>query len=272
MPLRRTLLLFAALAAPIALAQTPAPATQPAAAPLPAFEVVSVKPNKVALGWRGSQMADGYSLTAIPLAILISQAYGIASYYHVAGMPSWANDARYDIEGKVGDSDVAAMQNLDFRQHFAMFQPVLADRFNLKLHWETRTEPIYSLVVVKPGVLVEMPPPANGNLAMGRRCGGGTHAGHWVTKVSTMPSLASMLSGVLGRMVVDDTGLTGYYNAGLHWTPDDLNASDSQPCGASDNSISIFTALEEQLGLKLVPSKGPVQTLVIDHVERPSEN
>jgi uncharacterized protein (TIGR03435 family) len=269
MPLQRTLaLLFAALATPIALAQTPSPA----ATPLPTFEVVSIKPNKTALGWRGSQMADGYLLTGIPLAILIRNAYGTTSNHHVVGMPAWADDTRYDIEAKVGDSEIAALQTLNYTQRFAMFQPILTDRFRLKLHWETKTEPIYSLIVVKPGHLVELPPPADGNLALGMRCGHGTHAGQWVTKVPTLASLASMLSGQVGRVVVDNTGLTGYYNAGLHWTPEDLNGSASQPCGTPDNAISIFTALQEQLGLKLIPAKGPVQTLVIDHVEQPSQN
>lgn len=89
-----------------------------------------------------------------------------------------------------------------------------------------------------------------------------------------MSVLARVLSGFVDRKVVDNTGLTGYFGTNLHWTPDDLNASGTQP-GAPptpDYTISIFTALQEQLGLKLVPAKGPVDCLVIDHVEKPSEN
>jgi len=89
------------------------------------------------------------------------------------------------------------------------------------------------------------------------------------TKLTTV-WLAAQLSSTMGRMVVDNTGLTGTYSADLHWTPDNQLMASGQ--AESDTSLSIFTAVEEQLGLKLIPTKGPVECLVIDHVEMPSEN
>ena len=87
----------------------------------------------------------------------------------------------------------------------------------------------------------------------------------------TTAVLAANLSGMLGRMVINDTGLTGRYHADLHWTPDRGMSAGGDPAGAAPE-LSIFTALPEQLGLKLMPTKGPVEVLVIDHVELPSEN
>lgn len=152
-----------------------------------------------------------------------------------------------------------------------MVQQILKDRFKHKVHREVKTQPIYSLVVVKQCVLTEASPPTDGKpVALGLRPGRGARAGQLVATNLTTAWLAAQLSGIMGRMVVDNTGLTGTYSADLHWTPDNQPMASSQ--AESDTSLSIFTAVEEQLGLKLVPTKGPVECLVIDHVELPSEN
>jgi len=275
MPFRRMILLLAAaLAAPIAMAQIPPPAAQPAAA-LPTFEVISVKQNKAAQGWTDSETADGYSARGVTLQWLLMGAYEIRPIYRIGGAPAWWDSARYDIQAKVADSDIPVLQKLNYHQRAEMVQQILTDRFKLKVHRETRVQPIYSLVVARPGVLTEAPPPADGKpVGMGLRPGRGTRAGQMIATDFTMASLTAELSGSLGRMVIDNTGLAGKYHADLHWTPDNPNASGGQPesAPAQDNSLSIFTALQEQLGLKLVPAKGPVECLVIDHAEMPSEN
>ena len=272
MPLcRMFLLLTAVLIAPIAQAQTPPPGDQPGAAVLPAFEVVSVKQNKTAQSWSVSTPPDGYNATGATLMTLILNAYDIRPNYRVIGAPSWWDDRRFDIQAKVSDADIPTLQKLNYRQRASMVQQILTDRFKLKVHREVKILPIYSLVVVKQGVLTEAPPPTDGKpVALGLRPGRGARAGQLVATNLTTAWLAAQLSGIMGRMVVDNTGLTGTYSADLHWTPDNKIMANSQ--AESDTSLSIFTAVEEQLGLKLVPTKGPVECLVIDHVEMPSEN
>ena len=169
MLLQPTLALFlAALAAPIALTQSPTPAAPPPAMPLPTFEVISIKPNKTALGWRATQTPDGYSAQGIALEFLIIDAYDVRPAYRIVGAPKWWGEDKYDIEARVSDSDVPALGKLSYVQRMAMLQPVLADRFKLKVHWETRTEPIYSLQVVKPGLLIESPQLADDKSPGGR--------------------------------------------------------------------------------------------------------
>ena len=270
MSVRRTLLLFAAvLVAPTTHAQTPPLAAQPAATSVPVFEVVSVKQDKIAVGWRSATPPDGYTANGITLMYLIMDAYGIRPNYRVIGAPSWWDDTRFDIQAKVADADMPALQKLDYHQRASMIQQILTDRFKLKVHRETKIQPIYSLVVIKQDALTAAPPPADGKpVGMGWRPGRGDRAGQMVATNLTTGWLAAQLSGALGRMVVDNTGLTGTYQADLHYTPDTPAGSQA----GSDTSLSIFTAVEEQLGLKLVPTKGPVECLVIDHVEMPSEN
>jgi uncharacterized protein (TIGR03435 family) len=147
----------------------------------------------------------------------------------------------------------------------------LTDRFKLVAHREARIQPVYSLIVVKPGLMVETPRDPNDVSPGGRiRPGQGTRTGQNNATVESTAWLAEQLSWTVGRMIVDNTGLTGHYSAKLHWTREDAPLGDSS--GDSAPEISIFTALQEQLGLKLVPTKGPVECLVIDHVEMPSEN
>jgi uncharacterized protein (TIGR03435 family) len=269
---RIALLLAAVIAAPIALAQTPQPTPQPAIAPTPKFDVVSVKLDKAAQGWRETITADGYSAKGITLKTLLMHAYGIMPDYRIVGAPGWSNDNRYDIEAKVGDSDVAALQKMERTQRFAMLQQVLTERFNLKAHSEDRIQPIYSLVVAKQGRLVKTPPSADD-----KNSGGGTRrsgSGQFTLKASnySMASLVAQLRGIVGRMVVDNTGLTGGYDVKLDWTLDDSVPTSVSAKASGSSAPSIFTALEEQLGLKLVPTKGPVEVLVVDHVDTPSEN
>jgi uncharacterized protein (TIGR03435 family) len=199
----------------------------------------------------------------------LDDAYKIAPNYRIIGAPAWWDENRYDIQAKVGDSDLPAFQKLPYPQRDAMVQQVLTERFKLQVHREVRTLPIYSLVVTRQGVLTEAPTPPDGKpVGMGMRPGRGDRTGQMVMTDFTTAFLAANFSGMLGRKVVDNTGLTGQYHADLHWTPDRGSGAGSD----SATDLSIFTALQEQVGLKLVPTKGPVEVLVIDHVELPSEN
>ena len=173
------------------------------------------------------------------------------------------------------------------RQH--MLQVLLVDRFKLAVHRETKELPIYSLVVAKGGSKLHEAKPGdtypNGIKGPdGRPVPRGSHfmrmgRGELTAQGIGMDDIAHLLTRQTGRTVVDNTGLKGNYDFTLHWTPDQIAPTPNGPgSGGPDSSTSsesgpsIFTAIQEQLGLKLESQKGPVEILVVDHVERPSEN
>jgi uncharacterized protein (TIGR03435 family) len=255
---------------------------------VPAFDVVSVKPNKSGSGMvRIMAKPDGYSASNASLKMLIQGAYGIREDL-VSGAPNWADSARFDIDAKVADSDVDALKRLSPEQRRLILQPFLADRFKLKAHTETKQLPVYELILAKGGSKLKEAAPGDtyangikGPDGVGR--GGMMRVGPGQLNAQAVPmtSLVNMLSQQLHRTVIDKTGLTGKYDLELNWTPDQgpdpmFKGPDGSPQrsdAAPDSSgPSIFTALQEQLGLRLQSAKGPVETLVIDHVEMPSEN
>jgi uncharacterized protein (TIGR03435 family) len=189
----------------------------------------------------------------------------------ILGAPGWADTKRFDIEAAADPSIDAQLKGLNSdagrKVKEAMVRALLADRFKLVTHTETRELPIYTLVVDKRGAKLGAIKDSGTSIGLGR--------GHIETQSSnSVASLAEQLSKVVGRDVVDKTGITGRYDLKLDWTPDDSAAlgSNGSAAAPSESGPSLFTALEEQLGLKLEPAKGPVQVLVIDHVETPSAN
>jgi uncharacterized protein (TIGR03435 family) len=147
-----------------------------------------------------------------------------------------------------------------------MLQALLADRCHFKAHQETKELPVYDLVIAKGGLKMKEAPPGEQEY-YGRS--GGSSGLTFTAHAASVQSLAMSLSSDVSRIIVDKTGLgEKKFDFELSWTPDDRRAADN----AADAGPSIFTALEEQLGLKLVPSRGPVEVLVIDHMERPSPN
>ena len=281
----RKLLLVAVLAAfcqPNVAQSQAAPQAAKAAVQVPEFEVASIKPN--ASGVRMERVMftpDGFSTTNIPLDFLVSHAYGISRDL-ISGGPNWIVSSRYDVEAKVAGADVAEWQRLDPSQRNSMLQPLLADRFKLKVHKETKLRPIYELVIAKNGPkLKEAKPGDTGTKGTNRVSRPGMTL---IAPRQGIPiaMLADRLSEILHRTIVDKTGLTGKYDITLEWASEDGPApmppgpggdqrrTDSAP--PPDTGPSIFTAIQEQLGLKLQSTKGPVETLVIDHVEQLSEN
>jgi uncharacterized protein (TIGR03435 family) len=255
---------------------------------VPVFDVVSVKSNKSDNGgMRIMFKADGYSATNVSVKLLIQTAYGIRQDL-ISGGPGWLESAGYDFEAKVAGPDVDALKKLTPEQRRSMLQPALADRFKLKVHTETKQLPVYEIVLAKGGSKLKEATAGDtyangikGPDGVGR--GGMMRFGPGQLTAQAVPltSLANMLSQQLHRTVLDKTGLTGKYDLELNWTPDQgadpmfkgPEASPQRGDAAPDSSgPSIFTALQEQLGLKLQSAKGPVETLVIDHVEMPSEN
>jgi uncharacterized protein (TIGR03435 family) len=230
-----------------------AAASEGAVQPL-AYEVATVKP-------------PGPNDYAMPLRQYIQIAYGIPgnSKGWVFG-PEWVNSATYVIHGKAPDAVRDAMKSMSReergKEEGLMMRALLADRFKLKAHFETREMPLYELRVAKGGAkLKEDPDTSKAMAAVGDTLLRGT-----ALPMHQLCSLLEAVTDIGGRMVVDKTGLTGTYDFNLKWTKLGGAASGD----AVD--VSVFTAMEETLGLKLVATKGQGQVLVIDHIERPSEN
>jgi uncharacterized protein (TIGR03435 family) len=259
------------------------------------FEVASIKPDKYSsrmfkFGWYSPET---FTATGATLQILLREAYGVENN-QISGAPNWADSKRYDIQAKA-DKSVAeelGKGSLDQRtvKYQRMLQSLLVDRFKLTLHRETKELPVYELVIAKHGPKLEEAKP--GNTYPNGIGGPGSHSGPHVLQIRSgqlvgqalpMADLARLLTRPLGRTVLDKTGLTGDYDFKLQWTPDEnqlpmLEGTEGGPQGAGSarppdsTGPSMFTAIQEQLGLKLESKKGPVEVLVIDHVEEPSEN
>ena len=259
----------------------------------PVFEVASVKPHKSADGERSGNFGPGgrVTLTNATLRDLVQLAYQLPDGHlrhdsQISGGPGWINSDRFDVvakaegmpagldassipAGAARSGEIAAIDRVRL-----MLRKLLADRFKLAVHNETRELPVYALVVArsdgKLGAQLRKvdvdcaalreggrpsPPHEPGKAACGgfRGLGPGRITGHALT----MSMIASWFPESLGRIVLDRTGLSGVFDLDLEWTPD--------PSGPS-----IFTAVQEQLGLKLESSKGPVDVLVIESVEQPT--
>jgi uncharacterized protein (TIGR03435 family) len=232
-------------------------AALPLFAQAPAFEVASVKPNRSgeqAINIR-QRPGGGFIARNAPLRMVITHAYNIRPN-QLSGGPAWISDARFDIEAKAEGASPAQVRQ--------MLQTLLAERFHLVAHRETREEPIYALVVAKGG------PKLRESKADATQVGG-DGPGKIVAEKAPVGMLARTLQNIVQRPVVDETSLTGEYDFELKWLPERL----AEP-GAADsldlNAPSIFTAVQEQLGLKLEGRKGPVEIVVIDRIEKFIEN
>jgi bla regulator protein blaR1 len=234
------------------------------------FDVASVKPSN-------PNSADGTVVSVTPggklhvvnatLKDLIETAYDVRGF-QIEGGPKWTDATKFDVEAISGSlPQSAAVPPGGWTMVRFEVQSLLKDRFQLQLHRETRTAPIYSLVIAKGGIksslLSSTQSPQKGITA-----GRGTMLG----EAASMTQLAYKLSRLLERKVMDNTGLEGNYDFKLEWTPD---LGPSAPNGQTvDISVgpSIFSALQQQLGLRLEATKGPEDILVIDHADKPSEN
>jgi uncharacterized protein (TIGR03435 family) len=258
----------------------PAPAAPAPAAKLPAFDVISVKTNNSAAHQMMMNFTpDGIRVTNVPIEFILRDAFGINGD-QLINTPGWAKSVAYDIEAKVAPDDVPALKNLNREQRDAMMLNILADRFKLAYHRETRTLPEYALVTSKSGSkLQEFKPTTDENgKPRGNRM---MMSGSSLTADGIdMASFTRMLANRIGRPIVDKTGLTAKYSFKLEWAnePHDGEGPGGPPHDAgpgvssasADTGPSIFTALQEQLGLKLDSEKGPVEVIVIDHLEQPA--
>ena len=264
----------------------------PEAAPSYEYDVASIKPNMSGTNMvRLMFIPSGLSGTNVTLEMLIRSAYGIEEN-QISGGPSWLKSDHYDIDAKMDSPTADAFHKLSEEkrrlatQH--MLQALLADRFKLAVHHDSKELSIYALVVAKNGPKLRQAKPDDtypngikgpdgiaraGMMRMGR--------GQLTSQALPLSELARLLTSQLDRTVVDKTGLPGNYDFTLQWTPDESQGAmfrgpDTGPQGSAPppdaSGPSLFTALQEQLGLKLESQKGPVEIYIIDHAEKPSEN
>jgi uncharacterized protein (TIGR03435 family) len=267
----------------------------PATAPIFEYEVATIKPNKSAIPPAVMTTDDGIDMRNIPLGILLGVAFGVSTD-RITGGPEWLSD-RYDVSAKINADVADALKKLNpidrrtARQH--MLQALLTDRCKLVFHRDTKELPVFLLVVAKGGPKFQQGKPADaspdgvggtGTMEFGQ-------GGLLTFRAMPLSALTQILSQQAGRTVLDKTGLTGRYdftwqfnvNAGpgggrggaqspAGGAPGGANPAASLSTSSDSEPASIFTILQEELGLKLDSGKGPVEIIVIDHIERPSEN
>jgi len=253
---------------------------------LPKFDVVSIKPyGPTDMRISISTRPDGVAVRGMPMHMILREAFGVTND-RLLGEPDWVRSDRFDFDAKVSAEDVPTFEQLDFKQQWSMLVPVLEERCTLRFHHETRDLTTYVLVVAKGGPKLEPsqvaggqtnPAPGRGAASAGVSVGdkGVTMSGHG----ASMASIARWISLQLGSTVVDKTGLTATYDYSVEFAPDESMRAGMLPPGPGGGSPppesegpSIFAALQEQLGLKLEARKEPVDVVVIDHIDRPTEN
>jgi uncharacterized protein (TIGR03435 family) len=264
---------------------------------LPTFEVATVKPSSRDLGrsfhvhiWRND---NTYRTENTTLRDLIRAAFNTSSNAQLVGGFDSLLDSRWDINAKIGDDDYTHLKTLprdeQVRALHLMLQALLADRFGLRFHIETRELPVFNLVIDKGGSKLQPSAPETSTASSAaanphdspasapvkpRNPGVSTSVNHdqgrMIATDATPFALTTMLGHqpeLDGRAVIDKTRLTGKYDWTLEWHPLTMNSTDTDATGPS-----LFSALKDQLGLRLEPSKGPVQIVVVDAASTPTPN
>lgn len=224
----------------------------------PSFLVATIKPAAPDETRDGFPL-DGRHLSCINETVdtILTVAYGIHTK-QIVNAPDWLSKNHYDIEGV---ADTPGVPNLQQQQQ--MWRKLLADRFHLVLHRETRQIPIYAIRIAKDPPLLKPADPGE-SINTGNSGSGGQRVLKF--RNMSMSGFALNMNWYVDRPVVDQTSLPGNYDFMLKWTFDDSAPHDV------DSAPSLFTAIKEQLGLKLDAVKGPAEVLVIDHIDQPSAN
>ena len=290
--LRKTFWAAAGCVAAAAMVSAPVDGCAQTASKPMAFDAASIRKNVDNIGRCSPDQVQatqsGFHMTNCPLIVALGAAYvptkGEALGYlvedRIVGMPDWLTQERYDIYARIAHSDAEAWRDPVRQKEMlrAMMQTLLAERCNLVVHREMKDKPIYALVVGKNGPKLKASEPDAVEAIWAKhpdavKIPGGSgffFRGQGSIDIygATTGTLTLLLSGPAGRPIVDKTGLTGKYDMHLDMGQPGPPAAD----GSADPGASIFSAVQEQLGLKLESQKDQVETLVIDHVERPTEN
>jgi uncharacterized protein (TIGR03435 family) len=226
---------------------------------LPSFEVASIRPvDRTGQMGHGSMAVSGphITFTGYTLRGLILYAYDMRNY-QISGGPDWMASVTYTVAAKAEGN--AAPETAEVR---AMLQRLLAERFEVKLHHETKEFRLYLLEPAKTGPKL--------TLSIARRTTMQMGPGHLMMAKATTAQMAALLSSVINRPVIDQTRMNGEFDFSLDSS--DINMARMAPPDEELSGPSIFTAIQEQLGLRLEPSKGPIEILVIDHAVKPADN
>ncbi len=281
---RSLLLLHAAVLCLISAAPGQAPSSY---TPTVTFDVASVRPspdaNSFMVGGHFSADSTTLNITNFEIRNLLAMSYGIR-WDQAVGLPNWGPRVMFNVEAKADPSTAPLLAKLTPQQRELeqqhMLQALLADRFKLKAHWETRETLVYNLVAAKQGPKMNSdgstPPTPEELKNFGThpiphlyQRGDGRSGYDFVAHGCTTAEIAEMLSGQFGHPVLDKTGLTAKYDFVLRYHGTRLA---DRPADDLDPIPPLDQAIEDQLGLKLVTAKGSDQFLVIDHIEKPSEN
>jgi uncharacterized protein (TIGR03435 family) len=274
-----------ALAICMTLIALPGVRAQTADGPALTFDVASVKLNRGTPNLHFTATPGALHVTGITMRDLIEVAYEIKDV-QLVGAPDWVSSERYDIDTKLEESVAQEEAKLTAAQQATRLhlrlQSLLADRFKLTVSHVTKELPIFAIVVAKGGPkfseAAPTPPIAGSHAPQappGRMAQGPMPGGQWLLMMNGAPMSQFLIAfgdrgETAGHFIVDETGLTGTYTFTLHWTPENQTAATTPSSDPAD--VSLFTALQEQLGLKVESRKGPVPAILIDHIERPSEN
>ncbi len=256
----------------------------------PSFEVAAVRQSAPGAEIRFSGISmypDRLEIRGTSLKDVIEFAYAVPDEKQFAGGPGWMRTERFDITAKPGEAEIASLGKLSptklHEQMRLRLQSLLEQRFALRVSFVAKEMPLYALVVARGGFKCRKvgpdsaaafdgpigpppPPPAGGNGPM--RAGhepGGEQEMHWAAQAMPFPLIAAWISQqpeLGGRVVVDKTGINGVFDCDISWAPDVPGVA----------GPGLFTALGEQMGLRLQPQKGPVETIVVDRIEQPSAN
>jgi uncharacterized protein (TIGR03435 family) len=269
---------------PVVRAQNAGFTPRPDADKIPSYELVSIHkaPDRDA-PWAIHDDPDGLTATSSRLRSLIAEAYGFSlgqlNDEQMVGAPEWAKTQQFDIRAKVDPANVEKLKELDKAAtmmfearamasrtptyRMVMLQRLLEDRFKLKVHYEQKVMPLYEMTVAKGGVHMNAAhpkDPEHGSMDM--------DPGKLKGENVPMSFIPVMFALVLERPVEDKTATSGNFDFQLHWS----QMTDTQGNGTDDSAPSLFTAVQEQMGVKLHAAKGPVWVIVVDHAEMPSEN
>jgi len=285
------LMVAAALAAGLGMRVASGQIAQSGNGPAPSFEVATIKPSVPGDMGTTFALAPGrFSANNVTLATLMGFAYHVKDD-QLPKSPSWIHTEKFDVDAKVADADAEAMKKLPSNQKLdeyrLMLRKLLKERFDLILSEQKKEMAVYALVLAKNGPKAALSPVAEASLTQRTPMISGLPHGGLKAGAVSMPMLAEWLSGradIGGRPIVDATGLTGSYDFTLDMTAVGVQSANDAaglgngaagPGGATTGDaqgLSLFTALQEQLGLELESRRAPVKFLVIDHVEQPSPN
>ena len=237
----------------------------------PAFEVASIKPNHSGDRFPslGPTTGGKFNVKNATVMFLLHTAYRLDEF-RIAGLPAWANTERFDITAKAADGNATPDQ---IRQ---MIQTLLQHRFQMTVHREDREQQRYALVVAKNGPKLQKAKSDTcaDNGTPNNPCGGFRiykRSQMWGNTV-TMAQFAAELTYMMERLVVDKTGIPGLFDIRVEWTPEQFGAEPGDAVRADEPNPTLFTAVQEQLGLRMQSEKGPVEVLVVDKLSRPVEN